>query len=52
MINSISQPYFYFIRMSIIDLTINLGRVVDLAINRIVLIRIDIAIDFSGLSLS
>ena len=44
-----SQFYFRFIRISVVDLGI--GRVVGLAISRIVLTKADIAIGYSQLFL-
>ena len=50
-VDSINQPYFYFIEMFVIDLAIGLGRADCLAIGGAVLTEIDITIDFSELFL-
>ena len=51
MIDLISQSHFCFIRMSIVDLTIGLGKAVDLVISKAVLTETDVTISFFELSL-
>ena len=51
MIDLTSQSYFYFIRISIIDVIISLNRIISLAIGETILIGIDVVVGFFELSL-
>ena len=46
MVNLINWLYFYFIKISIVNLFINLDRMVGLVINRAILIKKKITNDF------
>ena len=51
MADLIDKPFFYFTGMLVIDLSIDLGKMISLTIDKTISMETDFAIDFFKLSL-